>query len=108
VSSGAFVAAGLANGISPSEMHAMFMLDRSHRDPFEPIYCCVRRSASAPSGSCGWLARHGVAIDLTSLEDEERASSRPSQTGRLWDSVKPLEKTLGDLKKALSRDAPRT
>ncbi len=36
VSSGAFVAAGLANGIAPGEMHAMFILDRSHRDPFEP------------------------------------------------------------------------
>jgi NTE family protein len=36
VSSGAFVAAGLANGISPREMHAMFILDRSHSDPFEP------------------------------------------------------------------------
>ena len=31
VSSGGFVAAGLANGISPREMHAMFILDRSHR-----------------------------------------------------------------------------
>jgi NTE family protein len=36
VSSGAFVAAGLANGISTSEMHAIFILDRSHHDPFEP------------------------------------------------------------------------
>ena len=36
VSSGAFVVAGLANGISPREMHAMFILDRSHSDPFEP------------------------------------------------------------------------
>ena len=36
VSSGAFLAAGLANGIAPSEMHAMFILDRSHHDPFEP------------------------------------------------------------------------
>jgi len=36
VSSGAFIAARLANGISPREMHAMFILDRSHRDPFEP------------------------------------------------------------------------
>jgi predicted acylesterase/phospholipase RssA len=36
VSSGAFVAAGLANGISPREMHAMLILDRSHSDPFEP------------------------------------------------------------------------
>jgi len=36
VSSGAFVAAGLANGIMPTEMYDMFILDRSHRDPFEP------------------------------------------------------------------------
>jgi predicted acylesterase/phospholipase RssA len=36
VSSGAFVASGLANGISPREMHAIFILDRSHHDPFEP------------------------------------------------------------------------
>ncbi|RBP02704.1 putative acylesterase/phospholipase RssA [Roseiarcus fermentans] len=36
VSSGAFVAAGLANGIAPSEMNDMFILDRSHHDPFEP------------------------------------------------------------------------
>ena len=36
VSSGAFVAAWLANGISPGEMYAMFILDRSHHDPFEP------------------------------------------------------------------------
>ena len=36
VSSGAFVAAGLANGVTPGEMHAMFILDRSHHDPFEP------------------------------------------------------------------------
>ncbi len=36
VSSGAFVVAGLANGISPREMHAVFILDRSHSDPFEP------------------------------------------------------------------------
>ncbi len=36
VSSGAFVAAALANGISPKEMHAMFVLGGSHDDPFEP------------------------------------------------------------------------
>ncbi len=36
VSSGAFVSAGLANGVSPREMYAMFILDRSHSDPFEP------------------------------------------------------------------------
>ena len=36
VSSGAFIAAGLANGVAPREMHAMFILDASHHDPFEP------------------------------------------------------------------------
>jgi NTE family protein len=36
VSSGAFVAAALANGITPREMHAVFILDRSRHDPFEP------------------------------------------------------------------------
>jgi NTE family protein len=37
VSSGAtFLAASLANGMAPSEIHAMFILDRSHHDPFEP------------------------------------------------------------------------
>jgi NTE family protein len=36
VSSGAFVAAVLANGFAPSQMHAMFILDRSQHDPFEP------------------------------------------------------------------------
>ena len=32
--------------------------------------------------------------------------TEPSQTGKLWDSVKPLGKTLSDLEKALSRDKP--
>ena len=36
VSSGAFVAAGLANGVGPREMYEMFILDQSHHDPFEP------------------------------------------------------------------------
>jgi hypothetical protein len=35
-SSGAFIAAALANEISSSAMHAIFILDRSHGDPFEP------------------------------------------------------------------------
>jgi predicted acylesterase/phospholipase RssA len=36
VSSGAFFAAGLANGLSPREMHAMFIETTGHDDPFEP------------------------------------------------------------------------
>ncbi len=36
VSSGSFIAAGLANGISPRAMHAMFIESESAEDPFEP------------------------------------------------------------------------
>jgi NTE family protein len=36
VSSGAFFAFGLANGLSPREMHAMFIETTKHDDPFEP------------------------------------------------------------------------
>jgi hypothetical protein len=56
VSSGAFVAAGLANGISPREMHLMFILDRSHHDPFEPDL--LLRPAAARCRS--W--KHGAAV----------------------------------------------
>jgi len=52
------------------------------------------------------LARHGVEIDRSALQDEGGTPSKPSQTGKLWDSVKPLEKRLGELEKALSRDKP--
>jgi NTE family protein len=36
VSSGAFFASGLANGLAPREMHAMFIETTDHDDPFEP------------------------------------------------------------------------
>jgi predicted acylesterase/phospholipase RssA len=36
VSSGSFIAAGLANGISPRTMHSMFIESESADDPFEP------------------------------------------------------------------------
>ena len=36
VSSGAFFASGLANGLSPRDMHARFIETRDHDDPFEP------------------------------------------------------------------------
>jgi predicted acylesterase/phospholipase RssA len=36
VSSGAFIAAGLANGIPPREMSRMFIESESHPDPFDP------------------------------------------------------------------------
>ncbi len=52
------------------------------------------------------LARHGVELDRAALQDDGRTPSKPSQTGKLWDSVRPLGKTLGELEKALSRDKP--
>ncbi len=36
VSSGAFFASGLANGLTPREMHARFIETTAHDDPFEP------------------------------------------------------------------------
>lgn len=36
VSAGAFVAAGLANGLTPAEMCRMFILSEEHDDPFSP------------------------------------------------------------------------
>jgi len=36
VSSGAFIAAGLANGLSPKSMHRMFIESDAADDPFEP------------------------------------------------------------------------
>jgi hypothetical protein len=52
------------------------------------------------------LARHGLELDRSVLESEEGIDSKPSQTAKLWDSVKPLEKTLGRLERALSQGKP--
>jgi predicted acylesterase/phospholipase RssA len=55
VSSGAFIAAGLANGISPREMSRMFIESESHAEPFDPAILLrpafreyLRRAASVP------------------------------------------------------------
>ena len=52
------------------------------------------------------FARHGIEIDLSALQEEEQTPAKSSQARKLWGSVKPLEKTLGQLEKALSRDSP--
>ena len=52
------------------------------------------------------LARHGLELDRSALQGGEGLPTEPRQTGKLWDSVKPLEKTLGDLENALSRKNP--
>jgi predicted acylesterase/phospholipase RssA len=55
VSSGAFIAAGLANGIAPREMSRMFIESESHPDPFDPALLLrpalreyLQRAASVP------------------------------------------------------------
>jgi predicted acylesterase/phospholipase RssA len=55
VSSGAFIAAGLANGLSPKSMHRMFIESDAADDPFEPdlllrpaLVEYVKRLASLP------------------------------------------------------------
>jgi predicted acylesterase/phospholipase RssA len=53
------------------------------------------------------LARHDVYLDRSVLESEAGIAAKPTQAGKLWDSVKPLEKTLGELEKALSRANPQ-
>jgi NTE family protein len=48
------------------------------------------------------LRRHGVELDRAVLADFDRGlASTPSQTGALWDSVAPLERTLGRLERAM-------
>ncbi len=52
------------------------------------------------------FARHGVELDRAVLRGEQRLPSKSGQKGKLWDSVEPLEQTLGDLERALSRGKP--
>ena len=48
------------------------------------------------------LRRHGIKLDRAVLADLDKGlPSTPSQTGALWDSVAPLERTLGRPEKAL-------
>ena len=54
------------------------------------------------------LRRHGVELDRAVLADLDKGLlSTPSQTGALWDSVAPLERTLGRLEKAMRRQGLR-
>jgi hypothetical protein len=47
-----------------------------------------------------------VELDRSVLESEEGIVSNPAETGKLWDSMKPLEKSLGELERALSQGKP--
>jgi NTE family protein len=48
------------------------------------------------------LRRHGIKLDRAVLADLDKGlSPTPSQLGALWDSLAPLERTLGRLEKAM-------
>ncbi len=54
------------------------------------------------------LRRHGIELDRAILADFDKGlPSTPSQTGALWDSVAPLERTLGRLEKAMRSQGRR-
>src|SRR5271166_4680303 len=53
VSSGAFLAAGLANGISPSEMLRCSYSTGRTTTRSSLIFCCVRLSVTSRAGRCG-------------------------------------------------------
>lgn len=84
VSSGAFIAAGLANGITPLAMYRMFIETDAADDPFEPDILLrpafgefARRLASLPafftSLAKGYLTPFGSRRALSSLQELERA-----------------------------------
>jgi NTE family protein len=54
------------------------------------------------------LRRHGIELDRAVLANFDKGlHSTPSQTGVLWDSVAPLERTLNRLETALRRESRR-
>jgi predicted acylesterase/phospholipase RssA len=84
VSSGSFIAAGLANGLTPVEMCRMFIESESHRDPFSPNLLLrpamgefARRAASLPPLVWGsawrFLSRPGAHAFLESFAQVGRA-----------------------------------
>ena len=54
------------------------------------------------------FARHGIELDHSAVRDTEGVPMEPSQPGKLWDSVQPLEKTLGELERALNHNHKRS
>lgn len=84
VSSGSFIAAGLANGITPVEMCRMFIESESHRDPFSPDLLLrpavgefARRAVALPplvwSSAWRFLSRPGAHAFLESFAQVGRA-----------------------------------
>jgi predicted acylesterase/phospholipase RssA len=84
VSSGSFIAAGLANGIAPVEMCRMFIESDSHREPFSPDTLLRpalgefgRRAASLPrllvASTWQFLTRPGTHAFLESFAQVGRA-----------------------------------
>jgi predicted acylesterase/phospholipase RssA len=84
VSSGSFIAAGLANGITPVEMCRMFIESESHREPFAPHLLLrpafrefARRAASLPQLLAGstwrFLTQPGAHTFMESFAQVGRA-----------------------------------
>jgi predicted acylesterase/phospholipase RssA len=84
VSSGSFIAAGLANGIAPVEMCRMFIESESHREPFAPHLLLRpafrefgRRAASPPQLLAGsvwrFLSQPGAHTFMESFAQVGRA-----------------------------------
>jgi len=84
VSSGSFIAAGLANGLTPVDMCRMFIESESHRDPFSPELLLrpavgefARRAVSLPplvwSSAWRFLSRPGAHAFLESFAQVGRA-----------------------------------
>ena len=88
VSSGAFIAAGLANGIAPREMSRMFIESESHAEPFDPAVLLrpafreyLRRAASLPPLASAALWRILTSGDRPALLEAFAQLGRALPTG---------------------------
>lgn len=88
VSSGAFIAAGLANGFAPREMSRMFIESESHAEPFDPAVLLrpafreyLRRAASLPPLAAAALWRILASGDRPALLEAFAQLGRALPTG---------------------------
>ena len=88
VSSGGFIAAGLANGITPLEMSRMFIESESHREPFDPTILLrpafreyLRRAASLPPLAAAAVWQIVTSRDRPALRESFERLGRALPTG---------------------------
>ena len=108
---------------SPTPMSCCSSRPRTTRSSSSPTFSAIPTGAASPitpigtrsqnsvGASTNWsrsFARHGIELDRAALPNCDKGlHATPSQTGALWDSVAPLERTLSRLEKALRRDGRR-